>query len=211
MICAGCCHEHELHSNGRIPTCPICRARQPPPKEYVKMLEKWADANDANAVNLLGMKYLNGDYDSSIKKDTVKALTFLQRAADLGSAPACRSLGVMYEIGHGVIKDEAKSKQYYEKCAMAGDVVARFNLGCIDANAGNFDRAIKHWLIAASFGDIGAVNNIKNEMIKGHATNDQYAQALHQYQVPLDEVKSDQRDKAAAYADEYMYLIEDTR
>jgi hypothetical protein len=27
----------------------------------------------------------------------------------------------------------------------------------------------------------------------------------------LDEVKSDQRDKAAAYADEYMSLIEDTR
>jgi 3-isopropylmalate dehydratase small subunit len=53
-------------------------------------------------------------------------------------------------------------------------------------------------LIAASFGDIRAVNYIRNALIGGHATKDQYAQALKQYQAYLDEVKSDQRDKAAA-------------
>jgi hypothetical protein len=90
---------------------------------------------------------------------------------------------------------------------MGGDVTSRTNLGANDANAGNFDRA---W-IAASFGDIRAVNDIKKAMIMGYATKDHYTQALRQYQAYLDEVKSNQRDKAAAYAYNYKYLIEDTR
>jgi hypothetical protein len=101
--------------------------------------------------------------------------------------------------------------QYKEKGAMAGDVGSRTNLGIDESNAGNFDRAIKHWLIGASSGDIRAVNNLKNIMIKGHATKDQYAQAIRKYQLYLDEVKSDHRDQAAAHSDEFKYLIEDTR
>jgi TPR repeat protein len=140
-----------------------------------------------------------------------KAIKLFHRAAELGSALAYCRLGINYKIGVGVSKDETKARQYYEKSAVAGDVTARTSLGINDAKAGNFDQAIKHWLIAASFGDIRAVNNIKETMIRGHATKNHYAQALGQYQAHLDEIESDQRDKAAAYADKYKYLIEDTR
>jgi hypothetical protein len=44
----------------------------------------------------------------------------------------------------------------------------------------------------------------------GHATKDQYEQAVRQYQVYLDEVKSDQWDEAARINDGCDYLIEDT-
>ena len=40
---------------------------------------------------------------------------------------------------------------------------------------------------------------------KGHARKDDYAKALRSYQAYLDEINSDQRDKAAAVRDEYKY------
>jgi hypothetical protein len=168
------------------------------------------DANDVDAICNLGGMYHSGHEGSGIKKDVDKAVKLLHRAAELGSAEAYYNLGALYHKGECVNKDEKKSKQYYEKGAMAGCADSRFNLGCMDANAGSFDRAIKHWLIAASSGDIRAVNNIKKATTMRKATSDQYDQALRGYQLHLDEVRSVQRDRAAAYSDEYKYLFEDT-
>ena len=90
-------------------------------------------------------------------------------------------------------------------------MLSRHRLGCIDANAGNFDRAIKHWLIAASFGNIRALNDIRFLYIDGIASKDQYAQALREDQLYLDEVRSGQRDKTAVDSTRYKYLIDDPR
>jgi hypothetical protein len=79
-------------------------------------------------------------------------------------------LGVIYYNGEGVSKDETKAKQYFEEAAMAGSVTIRFYLGCDESNAGRFDRAIKHWLIAANCGNIKAVDKIKDAMVEGNAT-----------------------------------------
>jgi hypothetical protein len=89
---------------------------------------------------------------------------------------------------------------------MAGSAHARFNLGKLDAIAGSFGRAIKHWLIAASGGEIMAVKEMKKAMIGGVATRDHYAEALRGYQRCCDEIRSDERDRAAAYKDEWEYL-----
>jgi tetratricopeptide (TPR) repeat protein len=144
----------------------------------------------------VGALYSMGDERLGIKKDTDKAVKLLQRAAELGSAEACGYLGFMYGTGEGVNKDETKAKQYYEKGAIGGCAHSRFNLGNIDAIAGRFDRAIKHWLIAASGGEYNAVNEIKKAMIWGYATRDHYTQALRGYKLYMDEVRSDQRDAA---------------
>jgi TPR repeat protein len=116
-------------------------------------------------------------------------------------------LAAAYEKGNGVSKDETKAKQYCEKSAMAGCATARYNLGCDEANSGRHDRAIRHWLIAASTGEVDAVNSIEKEMVTGRATKDHYAQALRVYLKYLNEVKSDQRDRVAAYTDRYKYLV----
>ena len=39
----------------------------------------------------------------------------------------------------------------------------------------------------------------------GHATKDDYSKALQAYQKYLDEIRSEQRDKAAAANDKYKY------
>jgi TPR repeat protein len=174
-ICRGCDYAHHLQSNGN-PSCPFCRADAPSAREFDKMLRKRVVCNDADAIFQLGVMYLEGDEVLSIKKDTDKVVKLFHRAAELGSANAYHNLGSLFFHGNnGVSKDEAKAKKYFEKGAMRGCASSRFSLGALDANAGSVDRAIKHWLIAASSGDIMAVHLMKRAMVKGDATRDDYA------------------------------------
>jgi hypothetical protein len=57
---------------------------------------------------MLGKWYLEGKEALSIKKDIDKAVKLFHRAAELGSAPAYNSLGVMHATGLGVIKMKQK-------------------------------------------------------------------------------------------------------
>jgi hypothetical protein len=204
-ICCGCDHAHQLQSSGR-PTCPFCRAKTPFAKECIKMLKKRVDANDADAILQLGRYYIYGKEDSKINKDIGKAVKLLHCAAELGSAEAYHDLGAIYYRGDDVSKDRAKAKQYFEKGAMRGCASSRFNLGIMHAQDGRPDQAIKHWLIGASGGEIQAIDGIKRAIPVGIATRDDYAQALRGYQLYLNEIRSDERDRAAAYSEKYKYL-----
>jgi TPR repeat protein len=53
-----------------------------------------------------------------------------------------------------------KAKFHYEAAAMAGDEEARYNLGTMEAQSGNMERAVKHWTIAASAGHYDAMHNM---------------------------------------------------
>ena len=98
------------------------------------------------------------------------------------------------------------ASHYYELAAMEGIVVARGNLGANEYNAGNYDIAIRHLMIAVRGGHTRSVKEIQRMYMDGHATKDHYANALRSHQVYLNEIKSDQRDKAAAaFGDHYQY------
>ena len=101
--------------------------------------------------------------------------------------------------------NEKKAIHYLELAAMRGDVDARNNLGCIEIKTGNIDRALKHWMIAVKGGDSESLKNIKSLYLDGHATKDDYAIALRSYQAYVDDIKSDQRDKAVAFRGEHKY------
>ena len=60
-------------------------------------------------------------------------------------------------------------------------------------------------MIAIEGGCNDSLNMIRFMVTKGRATKDDYSKALRGYQSYLDEVKSDQRDEAAAFRDEYKY------
>ncbi len=81
---------------------------------------------------------------------------------------------------------------------MRGDAGARFNLGLDEEEAGKRDKALKHFMIAARGGYTDSLEMIKQLYTKGHSTKDVYTKALQSYQVYLSEIKSAQRDKAAA-------------
>ena len=88
-----------------------------------------------------------------------------------------------------------------------GNVAARGNLGVSEYNAGNYDRALKHFMIAVRGGYTLSVKVIQQMHKEGHAAKDHYANALRYHQVYLNEIKSGQRDSAAAAFsdDDYRY------
>ena len=105
----------------------------------------------------------------------------------------------MYRLGTGAVeRDMKKAQHYWELAAMLGDVEARCNLGVLEWNVGNYIRAFKHYMIAATVGSKDALDEVKNGFLKGLVTKDEYASTLRAHQQRLNEMKSDERDKAAS-------------
>ena len=206
-ICSGC-----IYAVGMIDIkeqkeqkCPFCRT--PAPKtdeEVVRRVKKRMKVDDAVAIYNLACFYYDGDY--GLAQDRAKTLELWHRAAELGNAKSYYSIGADYYEGNGVERDEKRANHYWELSAMGGLVNARHNLGCSDGRAGNMDRALKHFMIAAGSGFTPSLEQIKQMFMSGHATKDDYEKALQAYQAYLVEIKSAQRDQAAAaFDDAYKY------
>ena len=105
----------------------------------------------------------------------------------------------MYQLGLGVEKDEEKHIYHLEEAAIGGDPAARRNLGNDELRNGRFDRARKHWIIAAYLGDQNTLKGLKELYADGYASKDDYATALRACQAAVDATKSAERDEAEAY------------
>jgi TPR repeat protein len=64
---------------------------------------------------------------------------------------------------------------------------------------GRYDRAKKHWIIAANLGDHDSLKCLKKLYADGHASKEDYASALRAYQAAVEETKSAEREEAEAY------------
>ena len=207
-ICSGCVYAPVYDNDGNVvteKTCPFCRIPpSPSSEEIIKRVNRRVKAGDAEAINNLGFYYSLGFY--GLSKDHVKALQIWHQAAELGFARAYFNIGTAYDCGRmGVEVDKKKGNHYYELAAMKGNAVARHNLGTIDVHAGNLERAIKHYMIAVRDGDKDSLATIQKLHSSGRATKEEYLKALRSYQEYLSEIKSDQREKAAAFDDKYKY------
>ena len=60
-------------------------------------------------------------------------------------------------------------------------------------------------MIAVGSGQPGSLKQIQELYSNGYATKTDYTKALQSYQEYLSEIKSPQRDEAAAYGDRYRY------
>jgi len=209
MICSGCIHSPVYDNQGNEVAerkCPFCRTPRPKSdKEINERYKKRMKANDPIAIFNVGCYYRDGTCGYS--QDNTKALELFHRAAELGCARAYNSIGTTYFNGQGVEVDKKKATYYYELAAIrtGGDVIARRNLGNNEWRDGNMDRALKHYMIATSSGDYESLDNIKYFYTNEKATNDDYTTALQLYQEYLSEIKSVQRDKAAAADERYRY------
>ena len=161
--------------------CPFCRTLMcDSDDETIKRFEKRSDLNDPIAIRHLGRSYSKGNF--GVPQNRAKALELYHRAGELGDAQAWYNLSCAYRTGSGVEVDEKRAKHYAELAAIKGYVDARHNLGVMEILAGNVDRALKHWMIAAKDGDTQSVKNIKNMYMDGDVTKDDYAKALLSYQ-----------------------------
>ena len=147
---------------------------------------------DPAAMNYIGKERRDeGDYESAVE--------YFTKAAGLGDAEAHFELSVIYSDGEGVEKDDKKEIYHAEEAAIGGHPEARHNLGCDEVENGRFERARKHWIIAANLGCHDSLTNLKILYEGGHATKEEYANALRAYQAAVEATKSVQRDVAEAY------------
>ena len=202
ILCTGCCHADVYDNLGNIivgKKCPFCRTLVPTDEENIERLKKRMEVGDAYAFFTMGNNYSCGYY--GLTQDRAKAMEFRHKAGKC----AYNNIGLAYAKGNGVERDEKMARHYYELAAMEGNVVARHNLGANEYNAENYDRALKHYMIAVKGGHTRSVKAIQQLYMDGHATKDQYANALRSHQVYLNEIKNNQRDKATALGDDCRY------
>ena len=202
--CSGCIYANATKLNDDD-LCPFCRTPAPTTqKGIVERLEKRIKVNDAIALFGLGCIYSEGQF--GFPQNYEKALELWQWAGELGHAESYYNIGNAYLIGRGVQRDMKKAVYYWEQAAILGHGGGRHNLGVHEKGECNMDRALKHYMISVKDGNKMSLDAIKELYMKGYATKDDYTKALQSYQKYLGEIKSSQRDEAAAFdRDHYRY------
>ena len=198
-ICNGC--DMAAKKRGMF-DCPFCRAPRPDSDtDQLAMIQARVEKKDPEATLLLGQRYFFGSL--GLQKDVRKAVELFTKAAELGSVDALFDLGNAYYSGEVVQEDKAKAAEFYKIAAMQGHVESRYQLGCCEGQKGNYDRAVRHFLISAKMGDKDSFEIIKDLFMEGVVAKEQYTQALRGYQDALEEMKSHDRDEAKRLQERY--------
>jgi len=199
-ICNGC--RFAMLMSEEKDLCAFCRT--PPPssdEEIIKRTKKLMEKGNGEGFYLLAGYYARGMM--GLPQDWNKTNELLLKAGELGCTEAYCNLGNSYRNGDGVQVDKKKSQHYYELAAMGGNVSARHNLGLLEGAAGNYHRAMKHWIIAARAGEKDSLEAVKKAgFMTGLVTKDEFANTLRAYQKWQNEMKSDERDKASKIKEE---------
>eukprot|EP00984_Skeletonema_dohrnii_P022029 scaffold11147_cov79-Skeletonema_dohrnii-CCMP3373.AAC.1 len=198
LICGGCCHA-DIHANkmreieGKLKfKCPFCRTPVPTKNEPDEMMMKRIEANDPAAMCQWGRtQYKKGDYSS--------AFEYFTKAAELGHVDAHAELADLYRKGHGVEKDRGKEIHHLEVAAIGGHQKARHNLGVHEWKICRYERAVKHWIIAATQGLNISIKSLIRAFKSGMMSKDNLAAALRAHQAAVDATKSPQREAAEEY------------
>ena len=196
-ICNGC--EYAItEREGVNMLCAFCRTPfGRSDKENIKRTRNQMEKGNADAFNLLAGYYAEGIM--GMPQDWPKSNELLLKAGELGCASAYFNLGHSYCNENGVEVDMKKAIHYWELAAMNGNVNARHNVGVLETQAGNNHRATKHFILTARAGHDNSLGLVKEGFVGGVVTKDEYANTLRAYQKSKDEMKSEARDKAAAF------------
>ena len=103
--------------------------------------------------------------EAAQKGDYATALSIWRPLAEQGNAAAQFNLGLMYEKGDGVQKDEQEAARWYYKAALQGHVGAQLNLGTMyDEGKGVAEdnrKAAQWYNQAATKGEVAASTNLQ--------------------------------------------------
>jgi tetratricopeptide (TPR) repeat protein len=193
IFCGGCAYANFIREmEERLQhTCPFCRQPRPETDEgYKKNLMKRVAANDPIALHEVGMiHYEEGNYESSFE--------YFTKAAELGNVDAHLDLSILYREGKGVEKDEKRETYHLEEAAIAGNLNARYDLACHEVENKRFERAAKHFIIAANLGHDESIQRLKDCFKWGAVSKEDFAAALRAHQAAVNATKSPQREAAA--------------
>eukprot|EP00979_Chaetoceros_neogracilis_P002286 scaffold395_cov265-Chaetoceros_neogracile.AAC.30 len=176
ITCTACYCAHELAAaDTETFKCAFCRTEAPTSdEEQIERLKKRVEADDAEAMIHLGKCYQLGK--NGLRQDNAKALELYHKSAKLGSPFAQYILSVCYQE-----KDTRKATYHGQLGAMAGNIHARYNLGLDEYNAGNMDRAYKHWMISTNDGCDLSMKEVQEGYKSGFVAQDDYAKTMCGY------------------------------
>lgn len=127
--------------------CPYCkvqsRERENRPRKNEELMKR-VEANDADAMYVMGNHYYGGAH--GLQQDQERAMELWKQALQLGSIDAHYFLGNMFYVEGGNLK---RANFHFEPAAMAGHKVARCMLGFMEFEEGKKESAVKNWIIAA--------------------------------------------------------------
>jgi tetratricopeptide (TPR) repeat protein len=194
-ICNGCNYANQKREMeaGLEQRCAFCREPTPnSEKERIRLIMKRIKKKDPVAMTQMGKKEaLKGEYG--------KALEYYTKAAEMGDVNAHCCLGTMYHSGNGVEKDKKNKVYHLEQAAIGGHIVARGLLAFHEMENSRFERAAKHFIIAANLGCDTSLKAVKELFVLGVVSKDDYAAALRAHQAAVDATKSAEREEAEAY------------
>jgi TPR repeat protein len=198
ILCRGCVHAHSVAAaDTEKYKCAFCRTEAPSSvEELIERMKKREEANDAQAMSHLGITYQYGM--TGLRQDHAEALKLIHKSAKLGDQFANFNLYLFNQKGSFKERYTRKAKYHIQISAIAGNVSARYGLGCDELKAGNRDRAYTHWMISANDGHALSMEAVKKGYKLGYVTKDDCAKTIRAYGHSIDEMKSDQRDRAAA-------------
>ncbi len=195
-ICNGCDYASKKSERERgleEQRCAFCREPlSKSQKQSEKQVMERVKKNDPVAMTYIGER-------NKQKGDYGKALEYWTKAAELGDVKAHCCLGILYYKGVGVEKDEEKAVYHWEQAAIGGHPPARGCLALHEEENGMFERASKHYVIAANLGCDLSLKHIKDLFVEGIVSKEDYAAALGGYQAAVDATKSAERDEAEAF------------
>jgi localization factor PodJL len=135
------------------PRVPAATSAPAKPVATLDKLTQLANAGNATAELVVGLKYLDGD---GVPVNEGEAAKWLQRAAEKGEPMAQYRLGTLYERGKGVAADQAKAVRWYQAAAQQGNRKAMHNLAVAYAEGSgqpkNFAEAARWFSKAAALG-----------------------------------------------------------
>ncbi len=192
FICTSCAVANKRREivSSLDPSCPFCRK----PNllndgEFEKRKMIRIKANDPVAIYYEGVEQYNGG-------NCGRAFEWYTKAAQLGNADAHCKLAAMYYLGHGVEKDKGKEIRHLEEAVIGGHPGARYLLVNEERENGNYERAVKHWIIAAKQGEDESIKMLILTFKDGFVSKEDLAATLRAHQAAVDATKSPQRETA---------------
>lgn len=110
--------------------------------EAFKLAEQLANKHNADAMNLLGNMYAQGQ---GTRQNYGMARSWWEMASNKGNAAATGNIGLLYAQGWGVPQNIAEAEKWFKKGAELGDPQSMFNLGNLAFQKGNLTEA-KQWI-----------------------------------------------------------------
>ena len=103
-----------------------------------------------------------------------------------------------YREGLGVEKDEKMKLYHMEEAAIGGHADARYNLASYEWSNYNFNRALKHWVIAAKLGHTESMQTLERSFTLSNLLGEEdFISILDAFQTAVDASTSPQREAAA--------------